>query len=126
MEKTYNICIDFGTCNSVITYIEDTNLKQIHDDITGDVLIPTCIYFIKESINPDKKFSDLEPETDYVIGTGASNLVNSNKDWEYYFFQFKRFLGITSKSIDGYKDFLTKYNLDYTADEDTLYCRRKR
>ncbi len=117
----YNICIDFGTCNSVISYIEDGILKQIQDDITGDVLIPTTIYFIFSNILINKKISDLEPEQDYIIGNGAIDLVNSNKDWENYFFQFKRFLGITSKSVNSYRDFLQRYNFDYTTDEDTIY-----
>jgi molecular chaperone DnaK (HSP70) len=117
----YNICIDFGTCNSVISYIEDNVLKQIHDDMNGDVLIPSTLYFISSNIKIGTKISELEPETDYLIGNVAISQANSNKDLEYYFFQFKRFLGITSKSVNGYKDFLTRYNLDYTSDEDTIY-----
>lgn len=117
----YNICIDFGTCNSVISYIEDNVLKQIQDDITGDILIPTTIYFINSEIVLNKKFIDLEPDLDYLIGNASNDLVNSNKDWENYFFQFKRFLGITSKSVNSYKDFLLRYNLEYTTDEDTIY-----
>lgn len=116
-----NICIDFGTCNSVVSYLEDGILKQLQDDVTGDILIPTTIYFIHQNICINKKFVDLEPETDYVIGQAGTDLVTSNKDWENYFFQFKRFLGITSKSVNSYKDFLQRYNLDYTTDEDTIY-----
>lgn len=121
METNYNICIDFGTCNSVISYLEDNILKQIHDDINGDVLIPTTIYFVSEKINVTKIFGELEPDNDYYIGSTANDLVNSNKDWEYYFFQFKRFLGITSKSVNTYKDFLQRYNMDYSTDDDTIY-----
>ena len=117
----YNICIDFGTCNSVISYIKDGVLKQIQDDITGDVLIPTTIYFINSEIVINKKFIDLEPDLDYLIGSVSNDLVNSNKDWENYFCQFKRFLGITSKSVNSYKDFLLRYNLEYSVDEDTIY-----
>ena len=117
----YNICIDFGTCNSVVSYIEDGILKQIQDDITGDVLIPTSIYFINSEIKINKKFIDLEPELDYLIGSASNDLINSNKDWENYFFQFKRFLGITSKSVNTYKDFLLRYNLEYVTDDDTIY-----
>ena len=116
-----NICIDFGTCNSVISYIEDSVLKQIQDNITGDVLIPTTIYFNNANIKNNKKFNELIPDIDYIIGSGANDLVNSNKDWENYFFQFKRFLGITSKSVNSYKDFILRYNLEYTTDEDTIY-----
>jgi len=121
MQQNHNICIDFGTCNSVITYIQDSTIKQIQNDITGDVLIPTTIYFIAENINLGKKIDEFEPEIDYLIGSPATDLVNSNKDWEYYFFQFKRFLGITSKSVNSYKDFLSRYNFNYTTDDDTIY-----
>ena len=117
----YNICIDFGTCNSVVSYIEDGILKQIQDNITGDVLIPTSIYFINSEIKINKKFIDFEPELDYLIGNASNDLINSNKDWENYFFQFKRFLGITSKSVNTYKDFLLRYNLEYVTDDDTIY-----
>ena len=116
-----NICIDFGTCNSVVSYLEDGVLKQLQDDVTSDSLIPTTIYFIHEQMRINKKFVDLEPELDYLIGQASVDLVGSNKDWENYFFQFKRFLGITSKSVDSYKDFLQRYNLEYTTDEDTIY-----
>ena len=121
MDFNYNICIDFGTCNSVITYIEDNNIKQIQNNITGDILIPTTIYFLSSNINSNTKIDDLKPDIDYYIGNGADDLVNSNKDWEYYFFQFKRFLGITSKSINSYKDFLSRYNFDYTTNDDIIY-----
>jgi len=117
----YNLCIDFGTSNTVISYIDNSNLKQIQDDITGDILIPTTIYFISENIKINKEFNNLEPEIDYIIGNGANELINSNKDWEYYFFQFKRFLGITSKSVNSYKDFLSRYNFEYDTDIDTIY-----
>lgn len=117
----YNICIDFGTCNSVVSYVEDGILKQMQDEMTGDILIPSTIYFIQSNINVGTKISNLSYGNDYLIGNVATTQATTNKDWEYYFFQFKRFLGITSKSIDGYKDFLTKYNLDYVADEDTIY-----
>lgn len=117
LSDEFNICIDFGTCNSVISFIENGVLKQLQDDTTGDILIPTTIYFI----NKEKKIIDLEPFIDYQIGTTANDLVNTNKDWENYFFQFKRFLGITSKSINSYKEFLSRYNFEYTTDEDTIY-----
>ena len=117
----YNISIDFGTCNSVVSYVEDNVLKQISDDMSGDVLIPSTIYFISSNIKINTRITELEPEIDYLIGSVATTQANSNRDLEYYFFQFKRFLGITSKSVDGYKDFLTRYNLDYTSDEDTIY-----
>ena len=119
--NSYNICIDFGTCNSVITYIEDNNIKQIHNNINGDILIPTTIYFLSSNIKPDTKIDDLKPDIDYFIGNVADELVNSNKEWDFYFFQFKRFLGITSKSINSYKDFLSRYNFEYTTNDDIIY-----
>lgn len=117
----YNICIDFGTCNTVISYIQDNVLKQIQDDLTCDVLIPTTIYFVSKNIKINTNISDLEPDIDYYTGNVSEEKIKSNKDIDYYFFQFKRFLGITSKSIDSYKDLLIRYNLDYTSDEDTIY-----
>ena len=119
--SNYNICIDFGTCNSVISYIEDNILKQIYDEVSGDVLLPTTIYFISDSINKNFKFIDFSPDTNYIIGSPANDLVNSNKDWENYFYQFKRFLGITSKSESVYKEFLSKYGFEFSCDEDTIY-----
>ena len=121
MNLNYNLCIDFGTCNTVISYIEDSNLKQIQNDMTGDILIPTTLYFVSSNLSTNKKIGDLEPEQDYNIGNSAIELSNVNRDLEYYFFQFKRFLGITSKSVNSYKDFLSRYNLDYTTDDDTIY-----
>lgn len=117
----WNICVDFGTCNSVITYSEDSVLKQIQDNINGDILIPTTLYISNLNTTLNKKIDDFEPDIDYWIGTISYDMANANKDWKNYFFQFKRFLGITSKSIDTYKDFLNKYNLDYSTDEDTIY-----
>ena len=109
----YNICIDFGTCNSVVSYVEDGILKQIQDEMNGDVLIQSTIYFIQSNIKIGTKISNLKFGDDYLIGNVATSQANTNKDWENYFFQFKRFLGITSKSIDGYKDFLTKYKFTH-------------
>lgn len=119
--ENYYICIDFGTCNTVISYILDNNLIQIQENITGDILIPTTLYFISENITENIKIDDLKPNIHYIIGNSANDLINTNKDWEYYFFQFKRFLGITSKSIDIHKIFLQRYNFVYTTDEDTIY-----
>lgn len=119
--NNYNITIDFGTCNSVVSYIHDNTIKQINDDISADVLIPTTIYFISENLTPNIKLNDLVPEQDYYIGSASNDMVESNKDLENYFFQFKRFLGITSKSIEAYKDFLHRYNFNYSCDEDTIY-----
>ena len=41
------VSIDFGTCHTVISYIDNIDFKINHilDNITGDVLIPTTIYF---------------------------------------------------------------------------------
>lgn len=117
----WNICIDFGTCNTVISYVEDNVLKQIQDDITGDILIPSTINFISEHIKSDTKISELIPDINFYIGNTANDYVNSNKEYEYYFYQFKRFLGITSKSIEIHKDFLTRYDFNYTLDEDIIY-----
>lgn len=121
ISNNYNITIDFGTCNSVVSYIQDNVIKHISDDITTDVLIPTTIYFVSDNITSNTKLNDLIPEQDYYIGSASNDMVSSNKDWENYFFQFKRFLGITSKSVEAYRDFLNRYNFNYSCDEDTIY-----
>lgn len=119
--NNFNFCIDFGTCNTVISYIEDENILQIQDDISKDVLLPTTIYFVNEEINSETSISDLKPSIHYFIGSSANDLFQSEKNSSMYFYQFKRFLGITSKSIDKYKSFLEKFNLEYSVDEDTIY-----
>ena len=60
-----NICIDFGTCNSVISYFGDNsnnsnsnNNKFVYNSANGDVLIPTTLYFIKQEIKPNMAFED--------------------------------------------------------------------
>ncbi len=117
----YNFCIDFGTCNTVVSYMMDENILQIQDDITGDVLLPTTIYFVSQEINAETKLSDLKPSIHYFIGSSSNDLFQIEKNSLMYFYQFKRFLGITSKSIDKYKSFLEKFNFEYTVDEDTIY-----
>ena len=123
LNSNHNICIDFGTSNTVVSYSLDINILQLHDEISGDVLIPTVIYFIPEKITSNLKVSDLVYSEHYLIGTTGTDLYTSqsNKDSKNYFYQFKRFLGITSKSIDQYKDFLNKFYLEYTTDEDTIF-----
>jgi molecular chaperone DnaK (HSP70) len=121
MNNSNNICIDFGTCNSVVSYIIDEKISQLTEDSIGDVLIPTVIYFDSTKITSDTKISDLIYCEHYWIGLIANDLYSSNKDSEYYFYQFKRFLGITSRSINHYSSFLSRFNLDYTVDEDTIY-----
>ncbi len=119
--NNYNLCIDFGTCNTVISYSSQDQILQITDDITGDILIPTTIYFDKDKITSTIKSDDLKYLEHYWIGSGANDLFNANKDTSFYFYQFKRFLGITSRSVTSYTDFLDRYNLEYTTDEDTIY-----
>jgi molecular chaperone DnaK (HSP70) len=117
----YNICIDFGTCNTVISYSQDNSILQITDEITGNILIPTTIYFISESLTLETTSDNLCYYINYLIGSAANELYNSDKNISMYFYQFKRFLGITSYSINSYKNFLDKFNLEYTTDEDTIY-----
>ncbi len=121
INSNYNICIDFGTCNSVVSYYLDNNILQLEDELTGDVLIPTTIYFISEKITSNLKISDLVYTEHYLIGSSANELFNINKDPEYYFYQFKRFLGITTRSNLSCIDFIKKFNLQYELDEDTIY-----
>jgi len=116
-----NICIDFGTCNTVVSYTMNDNIVQLTDEISGDVLIPTIIYFVSDKITSITKISDLTYSEHYFIGYAGNDLYSTNKDFQYYFYQFKRFLGITSKSVDKSKDFLNKFSHEYTVDSDTIY-----
>ena len=48
-----NLClgIDFGTTNSVISYLNDNeNIEYIMEPNTGEILIPSTIYFLNENI----------------------------------------------------------------------------
>jgi molecular chaperone DnaK (HSP70) len=116
-----NLSIDFGTCNTVITYKYDDNILHILDEVTGDVLIPSTILFIKDEINPNFKLSDLQINKHFIIGNGAKDAFNFKKDHSSYFYQFKRFLGITSKSLHSQKEFIDKFQIKYVVDEDTIY-----
>ncbi len=121
INSNYNICIDFGTCNSVVSYCLDNNILHLEDELTGDVLIPTTIYFLSDKITSNLKVSELVYTEHFLIGSSANELYTLNKDSEYYFYQFKRFLGITSRSNSSYTEFLNKFNLQYQLDEDTIY-----
>ena len=127
-----SFCIDFGTSNSVISYIENNdddvkNILQIPDELTNDKLIPSTIYFIQDSLKPSTKISDLIPNKHYYIGNTATEIYSSTKfkfqlkHNKYFFYEFKRFLGITSKSKDSYKDFLSKYDFNYEVSDDLIY-----
>jgi molecular chaperone DnaK (HSP70) len=116
-----NLSIDFGTCNTVIAYKYDDKILHILDEVTGDVLIPSTILFIKEEINPNFNLSDLQINKHFIIGNGAKDAFNFKKDHSSYFYQFKRFLGITSKSLHSQTDFIDKFQIKYDVDEDTIY-----
>jgi molecular chaperone DnaK (HSP70) len=117
-----NICIDFGTCNTVISYFDndiiDNKISQISDDYDGNILISTVLYFNETSIK-SKNILDVDNLVyleDYSIGNNI-NVINPN----YYFYQFKRFLGITNKLLILDRNFIDKFNKEYTLDEDTIY-----
>ena len=121
MNNQIYLSIDFGTCNTVISYfLSDNIIKQLSDNISNDVLIPSTLYFLSDNIN-SYNINDFLPDEHYIIGSVANETFNFNKDYNNYFYQFKRFLGINSKSINHYKNFLSKYNLDYDVDDDTIY-----
>ena len=115
-----NISIDFGTCNTVISYFDKTTNKilQITDDYDGNILISTVIYFNEDSIKSKNllNIENLVYLEDYSIGNNI-NVINPN----YYFYQFKRFLGITDKLSTLDRNFIHKFNKEYTLDEDTIY-----
>jgi molecular chaperone DnaK (HSP70) len=117
-----NICVDFGTCHTVISYIDENNdIKHILNEITGDILIPTIIYFPNGENNTIENINNLKLETDYIIGTNANDCIKQHDDYKYCFTQFKRFLGITKKTINI--DFLNKFQYDYELDDDIIYFK---
>ena len=116
-----NFTIDFGTCNTVITYKSNDLINHILDDMSGDVLIPSVILFIKDEINDNMKISDLQINKHYMIGNGAKNVFDFKKDHENYFYQFKRFLGITNKSINSQTEFINTFQIKHETDDDTIY-----
>ncbi len=119
-----NIAIDFGTCNTVISYISNTTSAQINhivDNITGDVLIPTTLYFdydnlVSDDMSEGGSISNLVNNKHYYIGSVANEQYNYTKNEKLYFYQFKRFLGITSDN-----NFLKKFDNEYTVDSDGIY-----
>jgi molecular chaperone HscA len=111
-----NICIDFGTSNTVISYMENNLVKQINDDFTGQSLIPTNIFFNDSVFTECKNINDLIPFNDYLIGHSAIN--NSKNDNNLYFYEFKRFLGISEKT--KHDEFLKRYSFDYNLGSDVL------
>jgi molecular chaperone HscA len=113
-----NICIDFGTSNTVISYMENNIIKQINDDYSGQSLIPSSIYFNDSVFSNNKKINDLIPFDDYFIGYNANN--SSFKDSQYFFYEFKRFLGISEKTKHIYNDFLQRYQYNYIYGSDVL------
>jgi molecular chaperone DnaK (HSP70) len=116
-----NFSIDFGTCNTVISYKSNDKIFHIMDEISGDVLIPSTILFIKDNIEPNTKVSEMTINKHFLIGSGATDSYNFKKDHSGYFYQFKRFLGITTKSIKTQKEFIEKFNIKYEVDDDTIY-----
>lgn len=123
MESTIfnNLSIDFGTCNTVIAYKSNEKILHVLDEVSGDVLIPTTILFIKDEINPNLKLNELQVNKHFIIGNGAKDAFNFKKDHSSYFYQFKRFLGITNKSIETQKEFIDKFQIKYETDDDTIY-----
>ena len=118
MTSIKNICIDFGTSNTVISYMENNIIKQINDDFTGQSLISSGIYFNDSVFSECKKINDLIPFEDYVIGSIANS--NSKIDSSKYFYEFKRFLGISEKTKHIYNDFLKRYPFNYIFGSDIL------
>ena len=109
--------IDFGTCNSVVSFLNNNSeIDHVYDPVGGNILIPTTIYFIQDDIN-----STFEHRKNYFIGSEANENYNIYKNVNCYFYQFKRLLGITSKSNSFEFDFIKKLNIQYELDEDNVY-----
>jgi molecular chaperone HscA len=113
-----NICIDFGTSNTVISYMDNDIIKQICNDYNGSNLIPSSIYFNSSIFLEHKKINNLIPFDDYLIGTIAN--INSNDNTSKYFCEFKRFLGISEKTKHIYDEFLKRYSFNYIFGSDIL------
>ena len=111
------ISIDFGTCNSVISIIDDNKyincIQHIFDDFSGDILIPTTIYFYNNELTEDITSNNLEYNKHYVIGHGANEAINQNKMYENYFYQFKRFLGLNKNSKVIITELLNNFSNKY-------------
>jgi molecular chaperone DnaK (HSP70) len=113
---------DFGTSNTVVSYLNgDGVIDYIFDEMSGDILIPTTIYFIEENINENCLLSELEFNKHYVIGNNANENYNIYKNHNSYFYQFKRFLGMYKNSQNYDKDFINKYNIKYDIDDKLIY-----
>ena len=123
------ISIDFGTCNSVISIIDDNKyincIQHIFDDFSGDILIPTTIYFynneITEDITENITSSNLEFNKHYVIGHSANEAINQNKIYENYFYQFKRFLGLNKNSKIIITELLNNFSNKYFLDDEIIF-----
>ena len=113
---------DFGTSNTVVSYLNgDGIIDYIFDELSGDILIPTTIYFIEENINENCLLNELEFNKHYVIGNNANENYNIYKNHNSYFYQFKRFLGMYKNSQNYDKDFINKYNIKYDIDDKLIY-----
>jgi len=120
------LAIDFGTCNSVIALIQNSNtvvnsIQHILDDFSGDVLIPTTIYFYKDEIDENLSINDFIYTKHYIIGHGANEALSQQKIYENYFYQFKRFLGINKNSKVINTELLSNFSNIYTLDDETIY-----
>jgi len=78
------ISIDFGTCNTVISYYANNSVNHFYNPFNGNVLIPSTITFLLDDDNdiPNSK-NELLLHKHYIIGE------NSN----FTFSKFKRTLG---------------------------------
>lgn len=120
------LAIDFGTCNSVISLIQNSNssvnsIQHILDDFSGDVLIPTTIYFYKDGIDENLSINEFVYAKHYIIGHGANEALSQQKIHENYFYQFKRFLGINKNSKIINTELLSNFSNIYTLDDETIY-----
>lgn len=97
------ISIDFGTCNTVISYYANNSIHNFYNPHNGDILIPSTITFL--DILPENK-NNLIPNEHYIIG---------EKD-NYTFSKFKRSLGTNN--------ILSYQNYNFSAQElVTLYFK---
>lgn len=98
------LAIDFGTCNSVISYFYNNNIHHILDETSGDVLIPSVLSI-----------------SSFSSSSSISSSINNSSNSIFSFFQFKRFLGINKHSHPDSISFINKFNLTFELDDELIY-----
>ena len=101
---------------NTIKELEEYDKKMVAEAFrTGDVLIPTTIYFYKDAIDENLSINDFIYTKHYIIGHGANEALSQQKIHENYFYQFNRFLGINKNSKIINTELLKKHHIAVCA-----------